>query len=290
LKIANIKGRAVLVRGDKATDIHLASGGRFGPDPQQLFDRWEDFRSWADGLDESLQFDEFHVDDAGPPSPTPRQVFAAAVNYRLHADEGHVSYPDHPAIFTKFPTCISGPFDDIQLAGETVDWEVELVAVIGREARNIEENEAWSVVAGLTVGQDISERTVQMRPPLPQFCLGKSFTSFGPTGPLLVTPDEFPDAGSLELGCSVNGIRVQHSSTERMLFSLPQLVSHLSSVVTLLPGDLIFTGTPEGVGTARNPKWFLRDGDTLESYVTGIGTLINKCRQPALPSASTRSS
>lgn len=286
MKLANLKGRAVLVRGDGAADIHEISGGRFGPHPQRVFDDWETFRSWAGDLDASPNFNAFSLSDLGPPSPNPRQVFAVALNYKSHADESKLSYPEHPAVFTKFPTCIAGPYDDIVLAGETVDWEVELVAIIGHQATNVEPDAAWSAVAGLTVGQDVSERTVQLRPPVPQFSLGKSFRSFGPTGPVLVTADELTDPANLELGCNVNGINVQRSSTERMLFSVPQLVSHLSKVVTLLPGDLIFTGTPDGVGIARKPKWYLQGGDTLESYVTGIGTMINKCSRPVASSAS----
>jgi 2-keto-4-pentenoate hydratase/2-oxohepta-3-ene-1,7-dioic acid hydratase in catechol pathway len=212
--------------------------------------------------------------------PRPRQVLGIALNYQLHVGESDFSAPEEPSAFTKFPSSIAGPGSDIPIVGETVDWEVELVAVIGKRAHHIPEGRGWDYVAALTVGQDISERTVQLRPPVPQFSLGKSFPSFGPIGPELVTPDELDDPDDLEIGCEVNGRQVQLARTSELIFSVPELVSRLSAIVTLYPGDLIFTGTPAGVGHARTPPEYLRPGDHLTSTIEGIGTLHNDCVAP----------
>ena len=152
-----------------------------------------------------------------------------------------------PATFTKFPASPGGPFDDIEIVGGTVDWEVELVAVIGRRADRVAEADAWSHVAGLTVGQDISDRTLQFAAGA-QFSLGKSRRGYGPMGPWLVTPDEVADPDDLALGCSVDGETVQDARTSDLIFGVPRLVAELSAVLPLLPGDVIFTGTPAGVG------------------------------------------
>lgn len=179
-----------------------------------------------------------------------------------------------PPVFTKFVSCLSGPFTTVSLppGGET-DWEVELVAVIGREGSHIPLDRAWDYVAGLTIGQDISERISQLRPPAAQFGLGKSFPGFGPTGPWLVTVDEFESPDDLALGCAIGDETVQSGRTRDLLFSIPQLVSELSETVTLYPGDLIFSGTPEGVGLGRTPKRFLQHGDRLVSWIDGIGKI-----------------
>jgi 2,4-diketo-3-deoxy-L-fuconate hydrolase len=156
-----------------------------------------------------------------------------------------------------------------------VDWEVELVVVIGRPAERVPEEKAWSCVAGVMAGQDLSERTVQLAGPVPQFSLGKSFPGFGPTGPWLVTPDELPDRDDLRLRCSVDGRVLQDGRTGDMIFSVPELVARISAVCPMLPGDLIFTGTPPGVGMGRKPPEFLRPGMTLVSTIEGLGELRN---------------
>jgi 2-keto-4-pentenoate hydratase/2-oxohepta-3-ene-1,7-dioic acid hydratase in catechol pathway len=176
-------------------------------------------------------------------------------------------------VFTKFVSSFTGPIGDIVLAGPTVDWEVELVAVIGERARNVAVEDGWSHIAGLTLGQDISERTVQLAGPAPQFSLGKSFPGFSPTGPWLVTPDELTERDDIQLGCSVNGESVQKGSSADLMFSIPELVARLSAVLPLEPGDVIFTGTPAGVGVVRKPQRFLSAGDELVSYARGIGEM-----------------
>jgi len=156
-----------------------------------------------------------------------------------------------------------------------VDWEVELVVVVGRRAENVAEEHAWSHVAGVTVGQDLSERAVQMTGPVPQFSLGKSFPGFGPIGPAIVSSDELSDPDDLELACSVDGEVLQRGRTRDMVFSVPELVARISAVCPLLPGDIIFTGTPPGVGMARTPPRFLSGGTTLVSTIEGVGELRN---------------
>ena len=160
--------------------------------------------------------------------------------------------------------------------GGRTDWEVELVAIIGKQARHVTEADAWDHVAGLAVGQDLSERITQLQGPAPQFGLGKSFPRFGPIGPWLVTPDEVPNPDDLELGCSINGEQMQKGRTSDMIFTVAALIAKLSAILTLLPGDVIFTGTPAGVGHGRAPQRYLQDGDELVSWISGIGELRQK--------------
>ena len=190
-----------------------------------------------------------------------------------------MALPVVPATFTKFPASLSGPFDDIEIVGDTVDWEVELVAVIGTEADHVDEAEAWAHIAGLTVGQDISDRTLQFAAGM-QFSLGKSRRGYGPMGPWLVTVDEVPDPDNLALGCSVDGETVQDARTDDLVFPVARLVAELSAVLPLLPGDVIFTGTPAGVGMTRQPARALQPGHVLESWIEGIGEIRNTCVAP----------
>ncbi|RYF54913.1 MAG: fumarylacetoacetate hydrolase family protein, partial [Comamonadaceae bacterium] len=195
-------------------------------------------------------------------------------NYRAHAEEAGLDIPEVPIVFTKFPASIAGPYDRILLPSGAVDFEAELVAVVGRRAENIPADDAWRYIAGLTAGQDLSERHTQLSGAAPQqYSLGKSFTGFSPLGPALVSPDEFPDPDDVGLGCSVNGSQMQKARTSDMIFSIPVLVEHLSAIVPLLPGDVIFTGTPSGIGFARDPKVLLGPGDDLTTHVEGIGEM-----------------
>lgn len=274
MKLANHAGRLVLVLDDGIVDVAEASEGRFGPDPMSAYDDWTSFASWASGITSPrAPLDEAAL---GNPVPHPRQVFAIGLNYRSHAEESGMGIPDVPATFTKFPASLAGPFDDIEIIGTTVDWEVELVAVIGTQADHVSEAQAWDHIAGLTVGQDISDRHLQFTAGM-QFSLGKSRRGYGPLGPWLVTPDEVPNRDDLALGCSVDGETVQDSRTNDLVFSVPRLVAELSSVLPLLPGDIIFTGTPAGVGMARQPTRALQPGQVLESWIEGIGTIRNTC-------------
>ncbi|MGN9821534.1 fumarylacetoacetate hydrolase family protein [Streptomyces sp. SD11] len=275
MRTANLSGRLVIITDDDtAVDVEQASDGRFGPGPQEVYERWTAFRTWAASA-ELPAGRPFAATDLGSPAPAPRQVLAVGLNYRAHADESGFAVPDTlPPVFTKYVSSITGPVTEVGLpAGGNTDWEVELVAVIGEPAHRVNEDDAWLHIAGLTVGQDISERITQLTGPAPQFGLGKSYPGFTPMGPYLVTPDALADSDDLELGCSINGEEVQKGRTRDLVFSVPALVARLSAVLPLLPGDVIFTGTPAGVGMGRTPQRWLADGDVLVSYIQGIGEL-----------------
>lgn len=276
MRVANLRGRLALVTADgaRALDVQGASGGRFDSSPQRIYDEWTEFVSWADRVDLAAA-EPFSPSDLGAPAPAPRQVFAIGLNYRAHAAESHFDVPDEPTVmFTKWPSCITGPVTTVELPpGGHTDWEVELVVVIGRSAHRVAQSQAWDHVAGLTVGQDLSERITQTSGPSPQFSLGKSLPGFGPTGPWLVTPDEFDNPDDLELGCTIDGEQMQKGRTRDLVFSVPALISRLSHKLPLLPGDLLFTGTPAGVGLGRTPPRYLAPDEELVSYVRGIGEL-----------------
>jgi 2-keto-4-pentenoate hydratase/2-oxohepta-3-ene-1,7-dioic acid hydratase in catechol pathway len=264
----------MVVTADRAVDVQKASGDLFSSDPQAVYSRWAEFRAWADQADlgGGVPFDPA---DLGAPSPAPRQLLAIGLNYREHVAEAGFTTPEGmPPVFTKYATSITGPVTEVALPeGGHTDWEVELVVVIGRDAYRVSEADAWSHVAGLTVGQDISERVIQMAGPAPQFSLGKSCPGFAPMGPWLVTPDEFDNPDDLELTCAINGEEVQRGRTRHLIFSVPALIAKLSGVLPLLPGDVIFTGTPAGVGLGRSPQRWLAAGDELVSVIQGIGEL-----------------
>jgi 2-keto-4-pentenoate hydratase/2-oxohepta-3-ene-1,7-dioic acid hydratase in catechol pathway len=275
MRVARVSGRLSLLVGGGAVDVEAASGGRFSADPDAVFAEWDEFREWAAerGVGDGVPFAR---DELGAPVLRPTQVFAIGLNYRDHAAESGVAAPSSPAVFTKFQTCLTGPYDTVRLPSAGVDWEVELVVVIGRRAERVAEESAWSHVAGVTVGQDLSERSVQLAAmPAPQFSLGKSYPGFGPIGPAIVTPDELADPDDLALSCSVDDEVLQKGRTRDMVFSVSELVARISAICPLLPGDLIFTGTPPGVGMARKPPRFLTAGTTLVSTIEGLGELRN---------------
>lgn len=280
MRIANLHGRAALVAGDRALDIESASGGTLPADPAALYAEWDRLVEWALGRNPasdpaSFVFDPAHLD---APSPRPPQVFGVGLNYADHAVESGLPIPEQPVVFTKFPSSVAGPDTDVTLPGDTVDWEAELVVVIGRGGRDIPVGSANEHVAGYTVGQDLSERTVQWQGTPAQFSVGKSFQGFAPTGPVLVTAAELGDRENLRLTTTIHGTdgvatTVQDGSTDQLIFSVAELISRLSQIVELRPGDLIFTGTPPGVGAGRNPKRFLGDGERLVTEIEGIGAI-----------------
>jgi 2-keto-4-pentenoate hydratase/2-oxohepta-3-ene-1,7-dioic acid hydratase in catechol pathway len=273
MRLANLNGRLMAAdAGCGFVDVALASEGRFDPDPQLVYGRWEEFLAWSSSGALLGDGDQLGVEALGPPVPRPRQLFAVALNYAEHAAESGSDAPTVPQIFTKFPSCLAGPRTGVTLPGAFTDWEAELVVVIGHRAHHVTSGQAWEYVAGLMVGQDLSARDVQRSGPTPQFSLGKSFPGFGPTGPWLVSVDEYGE-GDAEIECVLNGERVQHASTGDMTFSIAQLIAHISSITPMLPGDLMFTGTPPGVGAHRRPPVFLRDGDELVSRISRIGEI-----------------
>jgi 2-keto-4-pentenoate hydratase/2-oxohepta-3-ene-1,7-dioic acid hydratase in catechol pathway len=281
MRLATLSGRASIITEAGAIDIEKMSEGAFGSEVADIYERWAEFTSWATSVvaapGEAVGYE---LSELGAPSPSPRQVFGIGLNYRAHATEANVEVDDlplWPPTFTKFVTSLSGPYTELRLPSQRVDWEVELVVVIGTRAEKVNESAAWSHVAGLTVGQDFSERDVQRAGPVPQFSLGKSYPGFGPTGPWLVTTDEVRDPDDLELECVINGESVQKSRTSHMILSVPQLIARLSAITPLLPGDLIFTGTPAGVGMGRKPESYLKPGDEVVSTIAEIGSLRQLC-------------
>jgi 2-keto-4-pentenoate hydratase/2-oxohepta-3-ene-1,7-dioic acid hydratase in catechol pathway len=283
MKLGNIGGRAVLVQGEGLVDIAQASEGAFGPDLQDLYASWDAFVTWA----ENSLASEARPAAAGSfdaVSPRPSQVLAVGLNYRAHALESGLAIPEVPLVFTKFPSSVAGPEGQVELPTDQVDWEVEVAVVIGREASRVSSDDAWQHVAGITAAQDFSARDVQMAGgSAPQFSLGKSFAGFTPLGPVLVTVDELDDPDAIGLECRINGELVQSSSTADLIFSVPTLVSYLSHVVTLQPGDVILTGTPSGVGLGMKPPRYLQPGDTVTTTVQQVGEMRHECVRDAAP-------
>ncbi len=280
MRLANHAGRVQLVdEAGRAADLATASGGRFGPDPMQALAAFDSLCDWAAGA--RVTFAEPLVPHAlGPCVPRPTKVFAIGLNYRDHAAEAKLELPKAPMVFTKFPSCLAGPADDIALSSNRVDFEAELVVAIGRAARNVSEARALEHVAGYCVGQDVTDRRLQFQDKPPQFSLGKSLAGFGPIGPWLTTLDHVRDPLDLAIACWVDGAEVQASRTREMVFAVPELVAYLSQHCALEPGDLIFTGTPAGVGSVRQPPVYLAAGQLVETEIEGLGRLANRCVSP----------
>jgi 2-keto-4-pentenoate hydratase/2-oxohepta-3-ene-1,7-dioic acid hydratase in catechol pathway len=217
------------------------------------------------------------------PLPRPPKVICLGLNYRDHAAESGVPVPKEPILFAKYPTAVIGPDAPILLPATSaeVDYEAELVVVIGRGGRHIAEADAMRHVAGYTCGHDVSARDYQLKRGGGQWLAGKTFDTFAPIGPALVTADEVPDPHALRIRCVVNGETLQDSNTCQMIFSVPQTIAYLSHLFTLEPGDLIFTGTPPGVGFVRTPPRYLQDGDVAEIIIDTLGTLRNPVRSEA---------
>jgi len=213
----------------------------------------------------------------GPPVTMPRNCYAVGLNYKSHADEASMQLPTNPLVFTKFPSCLVGPTSDIEMRSDGVDYEVELVVVIGTGGKDIDREIAWSHVAGVTVGQDISDRFAQFAAQPPHFDLGKSFDTFGPIGPFVYSTDHFADLNNFVMETRVNNEVRQSDSTKNLIFDVPFLIEYLSRITALTSGDIIFTGTPDGIGATQGK--FLKDGDVVTSTIQGIGTLTNVCRR-----------
>ncbi len=275
MRIGTLNNRYHALAANLALDIAEASGGRFAADGFDIFERFDELARWVATVPDAA-YRPFEPGALGPPVPMPRQVFAIGLNYRDHAAESGLPAPDVPVVFTKYPTSITGPSATVALPSDFVDWEAELVAVIGARAEHVNAIDAWSHVAGLTVGQDLSERKVQLAGPAPQFSLGKSYPGFGPIGPAIVTLDEIADVDNLEISCLLDDEVLQKGRTSDLIFSIPELVEHISAICPMLPGDLIFTGTPAGVGGARTPNRFLTPGSALITAIEGIGELRNR--------------
>ncbi len=273
MRYGSLSDRLTLFQADRALDVERHSSGAFSSDPQAVYDCWEEFMAWARTVDFAAAepYDNYQL---CAPVPCPRQLLAVGLNYV------HPTYdPQTPAsalpVFTKFVSSITGPYADVPHPGGHSDWEVELVVVIGRGGHRISRDDAWSHVAGLTACQDLSERILQKAGTLPQFNLGKSYAGFLPMGPWVVTPDELDNPDDLFVETRVNGQAYQSARTSDMIMSVPALIEYLSKVVTLLPGDIILTGTPVGVGEHQTPEVFLEVGDVIDTTIEGIGQMRN---------------
>ena len=274
---ANVNGKSALVRENSFFDLEAISDGAVSSDPMEALTTPEALHGLSANLEAFAP--SGNVDDVvlGAPVPRPTNSFGIGLNYQTHVDEATMETPDVPMVFAKLPSCITGPTSDVQMRSGECDYEGELVVVIGPGGKDIDEDQGWEHVVGLTVGQDFSDRGAQFMNTPAQFTLGKSMDSFGPTGPVLVSTDSFPDPANLELRTWVNEELRQQDRTSSLIFSIPKLIAFISRFVTLTTGDLIFTGTPEGVGF-RNGV-FLTDGDVVRTSIEGIGTLENRCIQ-----------
>ena len=274
-------GRSQLVVGpeNRLVDLAEASNGRFSSEPIEAFRRWDEVRDFAASVTDADAARGAIADPAAldAPSPWPLQVFGIGLNYRSHAEESGMEIPTTPLTFTKFSSSIAGPNADIPITGKMIDWEVELVVVVGSGGRDIAKADAWNAIAGVAVGQDISDRALQFASKPPQFSLGKSRQNYSPFGPWLTDARDVANKDALTMTCTLNGEEVQNTCTDDLIFSVSDIVSYLSGIVQLLPGDVIFTGTPGGVGVSRQPQMFLKAGDVLVSSIEGIGTTTNRC-------------
>ncbi|MDL5206596.1 fumarylacetoacetate hydrolase family protein [Streptomyces sp. ALI-76-A] len=277
MKLANLAGRPVVVRDDRALDIANASKGAIEPRLEVLCDLslQDELRTLAERAAEA-DWREFDPRELGRVAK-PYKAIGVALNYRAHAEESNLPVPDEPSVFAKFASSVVGPYDAIVVEPQydKVDYEAELVVVMGRTGKNISQADAWSYVAGVTAGQDISDRKEQWRKPINQFTLPKSYDTFSPIGPYLVTVDEFEDPDDIEVAGWVDDLEVQRGRTSDLIFSVPELIAWLSKRVTFEPGDLIFTGTPAGCGVRRTPRLYLTEGKVLRTEVTGVGTMVN---------------
>lgn len=272
---ANINNRSALVQGEAFFDLSTITNGAVSSDPMKAIQNSDLLHHYATHLDDYESSGLIAEANVSAPIPHPRNSFGVGLNYQLHVEEAASKTPNTPMVFTKFPSSICGPTDDVIMRSDECDYEGELLVVIGKDGKDIPDEEAWSHVLGLSVGQDFSDRGIQYKDQPAQFNLGKSFDTFGPTGPYLVSTDSFADPNDLQIVTTVNGEVRQNDRTSNMIFDIPTLISYISSITSLAAGDIIFSGTPEGVGF-RNGS-FLKDGDIVETTIEGIGTMRNRC-------------
>jgi 2-keto-4-pentenoate hydratase/2-oxohepta-3-ene-1,7-dioic acid hydratase in catechol pathway len=278
VSFASEKGpRAAAVRSDgRYIDLHEADPALPSDMPALLSLGSDGLKRAASALERGQPIDPNTV-QLLPPVPRPEKIFCIGLNYADHARETGKQPPPEPVVFSKFVTALRAAGQPISLPrlSSKVDYEAELVVVIGQSGRHIAKTEALKYVAGYTCGNDVSARDWQNQKPGGQWLLGKSFDSFAPCGPQLVTADEIPDAGNLRISLRIDGQTMQDSRTSQLIFGVADLVSYISGVCTFSPGDLIFTGTPPGVGFARKPPVYLQPGNVVEVEIEGLGTLRN---------------
>jgi len=276
-KLANIAGRAALVEGENYYDLETISNGDFDKDTTNALKNLDGLMALSSELSKAEPSGLLKDANIDAPVSAPKNCYAVGLNYKNHAEEAGMDIPSVPMVFTKHTTCLVGPNANIEMRSDHVDYEAELVVVIGMPGKDISKDKAWDHVAGLCVGQDVSDRTVQFSSKPPQFNLGKSFDTFGPMGPYLVSPDALKDKDSLPIECKVNEEIRQKDNTNDLIFNVATIISYLSEIVTLNTGDVIFTGTPGGVGVMEGK--FLKEGDIITTSIEGIGTLKNECKR-----------
>lgn len=281
MRLANLAGRSTIVTDEGLIDVATSSQGAFSASIDKCVIQLNKLQKWYESAQPAVDVpatpEELYGDARlGPVVTNPQQIFAIGVNYRHHAQEMNRALPEEPMVFTKFVSALCGPNDDLPVPSETTDFEVELVVIVGVSSRNLSVENALSAVAGYCVGQDFSERTLQMKGNPSQFSLAKSYRNFMPIGPWLTTSDEIPNANKLAIACRVNDVEYQSSNTDDMVFDVAHLVSYLSNIVELRVGDVIFTGSPHGVGVAQKPPVFLKAGDHIVSEIEGLGRLVNQ--------------
>ena len=242
------------------------------PDIGEAFFR----QNWPEKIAEINDSGQTLKDRIGCPVHAPSKIICLGKNYAEHAKEGGFENPDKPLIFCKTPNAINGPFDPIILPKSSgqIDWEVELAIIIAKEGKRIPKTKAWDYIAGFTILNDVSGREAQFSDS--QWFRGKSFDGFAPVGPFIVTPDAIGDVNHLRLTAKVDGDIMQDGNTQDMIFDVSTIIEDISEDITLIPGDIISTGTPAGVGIFRDPPVVLKPGNVVECYIENIGTIINK--------------
>jgi len=274
--------RAAVQQGDFFVDIH-ASDARLPASVRQLLEggppllqAGERTADRTDAVKVVSGKVKFHA-----PVHDPHKIICLGLNYRDHAAESGAAIPTEPIVFSKYPTALIGHGEAIVVppVSQKVDYEAEFVIVVGKKGKNIPKASAFEYVAGYTVGNDVSARDWQLEKDGKQWMMGKTFDTFAPMGPVLVTADEVADPHNLPIRLRLNGQTLQDSNTKQMIFQVDHILAHLSQVFTLEPGDLIFTGTPPGVGCVRKPPIFLKGGDVVEVEIVGLGVLKNNVVQ-----------
>jgi 2-keto-4-pentenoate hydratase/2-oxohepta-3-ene-1,7-dioic acid hydratase in catechol pathway len=270
--------RAAVRHRDHYVDLH-STDAAFPPTVRQLLAAGPDILEHAARAGSRTDAVRVPVEKArlAAPLPDPQKIVCLGLNYRDHAAETNAPIPKEPILFSKYPTALIGHGERILLpaVSNEVDFEAELVIVVGKRGRHLSVDNAMRYVAGYTVGHDVSARDWQLKKDGKQWMAGKTFDTFAPTGPELVTADEVADPHNLDIRLRLNGNPMQDSNTQQMIFRVGETLAYLSKVFTLEPGDLIFTGTPPGVGFARKPPVFLKAGDVVEVEIGGIGLLRN---------------
>lgn len=283
MKLATYDGgqgpRLGLITDDRVIDLASASNGEIPADMRSFLEMGDAALAKARSLAAAGEGRPLSAVKLMAPILNPSKIVAIGLNYMDHCREQGIQPPTRPTTFTKFPSSIIGPDDEIRWNPELtqkVDWEVELAVVIGKKASRVAAADAYDYIAGYTICHDVSARDLQLEKG-DQWIVGKSLDTFCPLGPVVVTKDEIADPHDLPLRCLVNGKAVQDSNTKELIFNIPTLIEYLTQGITLLPGDIITTGTPDGVGAFLKPPVFLKDGDEVTVEIEGIGKMTNRC-------------